>query len=146
MKLKVGNITKIRTGKLENGQDVILETGKEIAITTDYSFVGNKDKFAVSYDGIVKDLKPGNIVLLDDGLVALEVVSVNGNEIKCLIKNNGELGEHKGVNLPGVSVSLPALAEKDIEDLKFGCREGVDYIAASFIRKAGEVSYIAFTS
>ena len=133
---------EIRTGKLENGQDVILETGKEIAITTDYSFVGNKDKFAVSYDGIVKDLKPGNIVLLDDGLVALEVVSVNGNEIKCLIKNNGELGEHKGVNLPGVSVSLPALAEKDIEDLKFGCREGVDYIAASFIRKAGDVAEV----
>ena len=133
---------EIRTGKLENGQDVILETGKEVSITTDYSFIGNKDKFAVSYDGIVKDLKTGNIILLDDGLVALEVISINGNEIKCLIKNNGELGEHKGVNLPGVSVSLPALAEKDIEDLKFGCREGVDYIAASFIRKAGDVAEV----
>ena len=133
---------EIRTGKLENGQDVVLETGKEVSITTDYSFVGNKDKFAVSYDGIVKDLKTGNIILLDDGLVALEVISINGNEIKCLIKNNGELGEHKGVNLPGVSVSLPALAEKDIEDLKFGCREGVDYIAASFIRKAGDVAEV----
>ena len=133
---------EIRTGKLENGQDVVLETGKEVSITTDYSFIGNKDKFAVSYDGIVKDLKTGNIILLDDGLVALEVISINGNEIKCLIKNNGELGEHKGVNLPGVSVSLPALAEKDIEDLKFGCREGVDYIAASFIRKAGDVAEV----
>ena len=67
---------EIRTGKLENGQDVVLETGKEVSITTDYSFVGNKDKFAVSYDGIVKDLKTGNIILLDDGLVALEVISI----------------------------------------------------------------------
>ena len=87
-------------------------------------------------------MKPGNIILLDDGLIALEVQAISGTEIKCLIKNTGELGEHKGVNLPGVSVSLPALAEKDIEDLKFGCEQGVDFIAASFIRKAGDVAEV----
>ena len=133
---------EIRTGKLEDGKDVVLETGKEVIITVDYSFVGNKDKFAVSYQGIINDLKPGNIILLDDGLIALEVQGINETEIKCLIKNTGELGEHKGVNLPGVSVSLPALAEKDIEDLKFGCAQGVDFIAASFIRKAGDVAEV----
>lgn len=133
---------EIRTGKLENGKDVTLEIGKNVIVTTDYSFVGNKDKFSVSYSGIVNDLKAGNIILLDDGLVALEVKSVSGNEITCVVKNTGELGEHKGVNLPGVSVSLPALAEKDIEDLKFGCREGVDFIAASFIRKAGDIAEV----
>ena len=133
---------EIRTGKLENGKDVVLETGNEVIVTVDYSFVGNKDKFAVSYDGIINDLKPGNIILLDDGLIALEVQAISGTEIKCLIKNTGELGEHKGVNLPGVSVSLPALAEKDIEDLKFGCEQGVDFIAASFIRKAGDVAEV----
>ncbi|MCP1222993.1 pyruvate kinase PykF [Sebaldella sp. S0638] len=133
---------EIRTGKLEDGKDVLLETGKEVIITVDYSFVGNKDKFAVSYQGIINDLKPGNIILLDDGLIALEVQGISGTEIKCLIKNTGELGEHKGVNLPGVSVSLPALAEKDIEDLKFGCEQGVDFIAASFIRKAGDVAEV----
>lgn len=133
---------EIRTGKLEGGKDVLLETGNEVIITVDYSFIGNKDKFSVSYPGIINDLKPGNTVLLDDGLIALEVQGVAGTEVKCLIKNTGELGEHKGVNLPGVSVSLPALAEKDIEDLKFGCAQNVDFIAASFIRKAGDVAEV----
>ena len=133
---------EIRTGKLEGGKDVLLETGNEVIITVDYSFIGNKDKFSVSYPGIINDLKPGNTVLLDDGLIALEVQGVAGKEVKCLIKNTGELGEHKGVNLPGVSVSLPALAEKDIEDLKFGCAQNVDFIAASFIRKAGDVAEV----
>ena len=133
---------EIRTGILEDGKDVVLETGNEVIITTDYSYVGNKNKFSVSYKGLVNDLKKGNTILLDDGLLALEVISIEGKEIKCLIKNSGELGEHKGVNLPGVSVGLPALAEKDIQDLKFGCEQKVDYIAASFIRKAGDVAEV----
>ena len=133
---------EIRTGKLEGGKDILLEAGNKITITTDYSYVGNKDKISVSYPGIVNDLKPGNIVLLDDGLVGLEVDSIKGNEIVCTIRNTGELGETKGVNLPGVSVGLPALAEKDIADLKFGCEQGVDFVAASFIRKASDVAEV----
>lgn len=133
---------EIRTGKLENDEDVLLEAGNKITITTDYSFVGNKDKIAVSYPGIVIDLKAGDTVLLDDGLIGLEVLSISGNEIECLIKNTGELGGTKGVNLPGVSVGLPALAEKDIADLKFGCEQGVDFVAASFIRKASDVAEV----
>lgn len=133
---------EIRTGKLENGEDVLLEAGNKITLTTDYTFVGNKDKVAVSYPGLTSDLKPGDTVLLDDGLIALTVDSINGNEIECTINNSGELGGTKGVNLPGVSVGLPALAEKDIEDLKFGCREGVDFVAASFIRKASDVAEV----
>jgi len=133
---------EIRTGKLEGGKDILLEAGNKITITTDYSYVGNKDKISVSYPGIVNDLKPGNVVLLDDGLVGLEVDSIKGNEIVCTIRNTGELGETKGVNLPGVSVGLPALAEKDIADLKFGCEQGVDFVAASFIRKASDVAEV----
>ena len=133
---------EIRTGKLEGGKDILLEAGNKITITTDYSYVGNKDKISVSYPGIVNDLKPGNVVLLDDGLVGLEVESIKGNEIVCTIRNTGELGETKGVNLPGVSVGLPALAEKDIADLKFGCEQGVDFVAASFIRKASDVAEV----
>ncbi len=133
---------EIRTGKLEGGKDILLEAGNKITITTDYSYVGNKDKVSVSYPGIVNDLKPGNVVLLDDGLVGLEVDSIKGNEIVCTIRNTGELGETKGVNLPGVSVGLPALAEKDIADLKFGCEQGVDFVAASFIRKASDVAEV----
>ena len=133
---------EIRTGKLEGGKDILLEAGNTIAITTDYSHVGNKDKISVSYPGIVDDLKPGNTVLLDDGLVGLEVTEIKGNEIICKVINTGELGETKGVNLPGVSVGLPALSEKDIADLKFGCEQGVDFVAASFIRKASDVAEV----
>lgn len=133
---------EIRTGKLEGGKDILLEAGNTIKITTDYSHVGNKDKISVSYPGIVDDLKPGNTVLLDDGLVGLEVTEIKGNEIICKIINTGELGETKGVNLPGVSVGLPALSEKDIADLKFGCEQGVDFVAASFIRKASDVAEV----
>ncbi len=133
---------EIRTGKLEGGNDVLLEAGNKIVVTTDYTHVGNKDKISVSYPGIVNDLKPGNIILLDDGLIGLEVKEINGNEIACEIKNTGELGETKGVNLPGVSVGLPALSKKDVEDLKFGCEQGVDFVAASFIRKASDVAEV----
>ena len=133
---------EIRTGKLEGGNDILLEAGNKITITTDYSHVGNKDKISVSYPGIVNDLKPGNTILLDDGLIGLEVLEIKDNEIFCEIKNTGELGEIKGVNLPGVSVGLPALAEKDIADLKFGCEKGVDFVAASFIRKASDVAEV----
>ena len=133
---------EIRTGKLEGGKDILLEAGNTIKITTDYSHVGNKDKISVSYPGIVDDLKPGNTVLLDDGLVGLEVTEIKGNEIICKVINTGELGETKGVNLPGVSVGLPALSEKDIADLKFGCEQGVDFVAASFIRKASDVAEV----
>ena len=133
---------EIRTGKLVNDEDVLLKAGNKIVITTDYSFVGNADKISVSYPGITKDLKPGNTILLDDGLIGLTVDKIEGDEIFCTINNTGELGGTKGVNLPGVSVGLPALAEKDIADLKFGCEQGVDYIAASFIRKASDVAEV----
>lgn len=133
---------EIRTGKLVNDEDVLLKAGNKIVITTDYSFVGNTDKISVSYPGITKDLKPGNTILLDDGLIGLTVDKIEGDEIFCTINNTGELGGTKGVNLPGVSVGLPALAEKDIADLKFGCEQGVDYIAASFIRKASDVAEV----
>ena len=135
---------EIRTGKLEGGKDVLLETGKKVTITTDYSFVGNAEKFAVSYPGIVDDLYEGTTVLLDDGLVGLKVESVDkaAGEVHCVVTNTGELGETKGVNLPDVSVGLPALAEKDIADLKFGCEQGVDFVAASFIRKASDVAEV----
>ena len=133
---------EIRTGKLVNGEDVLLKAGNKIVITTDYSFVGNADKISVSYPGITKDLKAGNTILLDDGLIGLTVDKIEGDEVFCTINNTGELGGTKGVNLPGVSVGLPALAEKDIADLKFGCEQGVDYIAASFIRKASDVAEV----
>ncbi len=130
---------EIRTIKLEGGNDVLLEAGQKFTMTTDRSVVGNKNIVAVTYEGLAEDLKAGDTILLDDGLVGLTVTDVEGKNVKCTVNNTGELGENKGVNLPNVSVNLPALSEKDKSDLKFGCEQGVDFVAASFIRKADDV-------
>jgi pyruvate kinase len=133
---------EIRTIKLENGDDVTLVAGQDFTFTTDISVVGNKDVVAVTYPGFAKDLEVGNIILVDDGLIEMEVVATTETEVKCKVLNSGDLGENKGVNLPGVSVKLPALSEKDKADLKFGCEQGVDFVAASFIRKEEDVKEI----
>ncbi|MCG7498660.1 pyruvate kinase PykF [Vibrio sp. Of7-15] len=130
---------EIRTIKLENGDDVTLTAGQEFTFTTDTSVVGNVNTVAVTYPGFAKDLTAGNTILVDDGLIEMEVIATTETEVKCKVLNNGDLGENKGVNLPGVSVQLPALAEKDKADLKFGCEQGVDFVAASFIRKKEDV-------
>jgi len=130
---------EIRTIKLEGGTDVLLEAGQEFTMTTDRSVVGNKNIVAVTYEGLSEDLREGDTILLDDGLVGLTVIDVEGPDVRCTVNNTGELGENKGVNLPKVSVNLPALSEKDINDLKFGCEQAVDFVAASFIRKADDV-------
>lgn len=130
---------EIRTIKLKDGKDVLIKAGQKFTFTTDKTVVGDETKVAVTYEGFAKDLKVGRIVLVDDGLLELEVIEIQGNEVTCISRNNGELGENKGVNLPGISVQLPALSEKDRADLKFGCENNVDFIAASFIRKAQDV-------
>lgn len=133
---------EIRTIKLENGDDVDLVAGQEFTFTTDTKVVGNKERVAVTYSGFAKDLNVGNRILVDDGLIEMEVLATTDTEVKCKVLNNGALGENKGVNLPGVSVNLPALSEKDKNDLKFGCEQGVDFVAASFIRKGSDVKEI----
>ncbi|WP_288777535.1 pyruvate kinase PykF [Sneathia vaginalis] len=134
---------EIRTGEFREGDvKYDLVEGHKITLTTDYAFKGDDKKISVSYKDITKDLKPGDTVLIDDGLIALNVDSIEGEELHCTVKNSGALGQKKGVNLPNVSVSLPALAPKDISDLKFGCEQGVDYVAASFIRKASDVAEV----
>ncbi|MFM2480253.1 pyruvate kinase PykF [Celerinatantimonas sp. YJH-8] len=130
---------EIRTMKLEGGNDVSLVSGQEFTFTTDQSVIGNANRVAVTYPGFAHDLRVGNMILVDDGLLEMEVTSVTDEEVICKVLNNGDLGENKGVNLPSVSVSLPALAEKDKRDLIFGCEQGVDFIAASFIRKKEDV-------
>ncbi|AHF77097.1 Pyruvate kinase [Sodalis praecaptivus] len=130
---------EIRTMKLENGADVSLRAGQTFTFTTDQSVVGNSERVAVTYPGFTQDLAVGNTVLVDDGLLGMTVTSVAQDEVVCKVLNNGDLGENKGVNLPGVSIALPALAEKDKRDLIFGCEQGVDFIAASFIRKRSDV-------
>ncbi|WP_241648698.1 pyruvate kinase PykF [Rosenbergiella collisarenosi] len=130
---------EIRTMKLEGGNDVSLQAGQTFTFTTDQSVIGNKERVAVTYSGFAADLSIGNTVLVDDGLLGMEVVEVAENTVVCKVLNNGDLGENKGVNLPGVSIQLPALSEKDKRDLVFGCEQGVDFVAASFIRKRSDV-------
>ena len=133
---------EIRTIKLENGEDVSLVAGQEFNFYTDPSIIGNKDGVAVTYPGFADDLKANDTILVDDGLIEMQVISTESGVVKCQVLNNGDLGENKGVNLPGVSVKLPALAEKDKADLVFGCEQKVDFVAASFIRKASDVQEI----
>ena len=133
---------EIRTGKFEPNK-VELVKGTEFTIYAgDMSVVGDTTKCAVTYEGLANDVKPGNTILIDDGLVGLTVKSVEGNTVKCEVQNTGLVGTHKGVNVPGVSIKLPALTEKDASDLVFGCEMGVNMIAASFIRKEEDVKAI----
>ena len=130
---------EIRTCDLENGEDVSLVTGDKITLTSDSKFVGNKTKVGVTYPNLAKDLKVGATVLLDDGLIGLKVIEINGGDVVCEVQNNGDLGEHKGVNLPNTHISMPFLSEKDKGDLLFGIKRGVDFIAASFTRTKADV-------
>ena len=130
---------KIRTTKLKDGKNVNIVSGQEFIITTDKSVIGDEKMVAVTYEDIIQDVKIGEKLLIDDGLLQFSIKEIIGNKIICIALNNGELGENKGVNLPKAKVSLPAISEKDKNDLIFGCQQGVDYVAASFIRKADDV-------
>lgn len=129
---------EIRTLPVAN-DSVHLNAGASVVLTTDTHVLGTAERLAVNYAKLVDDVVPGQQILLDDGLIALRVESIQGHDIHCLVENSGELGSRKGVNLPGASVSLPALSDKDRKDLIFGCEQGVDFVAASFIRKPSDV-------
>lgn len=124
---------EIRTGALKGGKKVILEEGNRFTLTT-REIEGDAQQVAVTYAGLVEDIKEGNRILIDDGLIELEVKEITDTDIICRVLNGGELGERKGVNVPNVPVRLPALTEKDREDIIFGVEQGVDFIAASFVR------------
>ncbi len=128
---------EIRTGDLKEGE-VELEEGEEIIVTTG-DIEGDNEVICVDYENLPGDLEPGSKILIDDGLIELEVLSVAGDEINTKIMNGGSLGTYKGVNLPGVEVKLPALTEKDRKDITFGCEQEVHFVAASFVRKADDV-------
>ena len=126
---------EIRTGLLKDGKKVILEAGQTFTLTTE-QLVGDEKKVSITYDGLTEDVEIGKHILIDDGLIELEVKKIIGTDIVCRVINGGELGQRKGVNVPNVPVRLPALTEKDKEDIVFGVEQGVDFIAASFVRSA----------
>lgn len=132
---------EIRTGKLKDGKKVTLKEGDLYTLTTE-EIVGDETRGYINYAGLAEDVEPGDRILIDDGLIELHVREVNGTDIVCRIENGGELGEKKGVNVPGVRVKLPALTDKDKEDIRFGVDAGFDFVAASFVRNADAIREI----
>ena len=126
---------EIRTGVLKDGKKVSLKEGQTFTLTT-REIIGDETITHINYSGLNEDVAAGNKILIDDGLIELEVEKVEGTEIVCTVINGGELGEKKGVNVPNVKIKLPALTEKDKEDIRFGIKQGFDFIAASFVRTA----------
>ena len=127
---------EIRTGVLKGGKRIMLKAGEQFTLTTE-EIEGDESKVSITYEGLVQDVDQiGSTILIDDGLIELKVVGKSEKEIFCEVINGGELGERKGVNVPNVAVRLPAITEKDKDDIRFGVEQGIDFIAASFVRNA----------
>ena len=128
---------KIRLGKFENGPHD-LKRGDTFTITTD-EISGTQSRVSTTYKGLPKDCKKGDLILIDDGKVTVEVIQVKGNEVITSVVEPGQVSNNKGINLPGVAVSVTAMSEKDVEDLKWGLKAGADFIALSFVRSARDI-------
>ncbi|SDL81250.1 pyruvate kinase [Corynebacterium mycetoides] len=131
---------KIRLGRFEEGKTQ-WETGEDVRITVD-DVVGTHDRVSTTYKQLAQDAKPGDRLLVDDGKVALVVTEIDGNDVVARVTEGGPVSNNKGVSLPGMNISVPALSEKDIEDLKFALRLGVDFIALSFVRSPSDVDLV----
>jgi pyruvate kinase len=129
---------KIRTGPMAGGE-VELRKGRHLTITIDAGSEGTAERISTTYAALPHDVKPGDRILLDDGKLALAVLSTGPDRVECEVVDGGPLRSHKGMNLPGVALSTPALTEKDRSDLAFGLENGVDYVALSFVRRARDV-------
>ncbi|WP_085991710.1 pyruvate kinase [Oceanobacillus senegalensis] len=130
---------EIRTGNFKNGQDEII-AGKTVYVSMN-DVEGTAERFSVTYEGLINDVHEGSKILLDDGLIELEVVAIDkmAGEIKTTALNSGTIKNKKGVNVPNVSVNLPGITEKDRADIQFGIEQDVDFVAASFVRRPSDV-------
>jgi pyruvate kinase len=126
---------KIRLGPLETDDYITLETGSNFTITT-RDIIGNRERASTTYKGLAKDCQPGDKILLNDGKVELKVGKVTKTDVECTVVHGGEIGSHKGINLPGVAVSIQALSDKDKDDLRWALHHGADLVALSFVRSA----------
>ena len=131
---------EIRLGKLEDGS-AFLEDNASFVLTTE-EILGNAQRASITFKDLPKDVKEGDTILIDDGLIELRVEKVEETEIHCVVVNGGKISDKKGVNVPNVDLSMPYLSQKDIDDIEFGIREGFDFIAASFTRCANDILQI----
>lgn len=128
-------ICDFKDGKIE------LKAGQKFVLTSD-ECLGDDERVAITYKDLVKDVKPGTHILIDDGLIDTEVVEIAGNDIVLNVINGGPVSNHKGINVPGIHLNLPFISEKDRNDILFAIEEDMDYIAASFVRTADDVNQI----
>ncbi|HEY6867677.1 MAG TPA: pyruvate kinase, partial [Candidatus Eisenbacteria bacterium] len=129
---------KIRLGTFASGP-VTLAAGAEFTITTE-PVAGDASHASTTYEALARDVRPGDTLLIDDGLVRLEALATDGRAVRCRVVEGGEISDHKGINLPGVEVSVPPLTPKDIEDLRFALALPVDLVALSFVRSAAHAA------
>lgn len=133
---------EIRTGKQESGDEkVTITEGQKFTFLYE-DVIGNETKTSISYKGLSEDVKPGSTILVDDGAIEFRVDEIVGKDVVCTALNTGKLGSRKTVNVPGLKLNLPALSEKDINDLTNGVKAGFDYIFASFVRRADDLHQI----
>jgi len=131
---------KIRTGPLKAGKvGVLLEPGSEIVIDTEREIAGDEKMVSTTYRHLAEDVRPGDRLLVDDGLIELRVLETDGVRVRCEVVEGGVLKEHKGINLPGVALRAQVLSEKDERDLAFGLAHGIDYVGLSFVRSPGDI-------
>lgn len=128
---------EIRIGDVEGGK-VELKTGQTFCLTTE-EIIGDTTKVSITYKDLYKDVCPGNSILIDDGLIGMEVQKIDGKDIICQVKNGGFISNHKGVNVPGVELKMPFVSQKDYEDIVFAAEQDYDFIAASFTRTAEDI-------
>ena len=128
---------EIRIGDVEGGK-VELKTGQTFCLTTE-EMIGDATKVSITYKELYKDVCPGNSILIDDGLIGMEVQKIEGEDIICQVKNGGFISNHKGVNVPGVELKMPFVSQKDYEDIVFAAEQGYDFIAASFTRTVEDI-------
>jgi pyruvate kinase len=132
---------KIRTGRLERHEPVLLKSGSTVVITP-REITGTATRISTTFQDLASEVSVGARILLRDGLIELRVRTVRDKDVVCDVLNGGTLGEHQGINLPGTALSIPALTEKDRKDLEFGLKHGVDAVALSFVRTAADVNMV----
>jgi pyruvate kinase len=132
---------KIRTGRLKNHAPIVLESGAQVTITP-RDVLGTPTLISTTFQTMALEIQPGARILLSDGLIELKVQRIRGDDVECKVINGGSLGEHQGINLPGVGLSIPAMTDKDRADLEFGLHHGVDMVALSFVRSAADLRQV----
>ena len=132
---------KIRTGRLEHGEPVFLKSGSTVVVTP-RDIAGTATRISTTFPDLAQEVAPGARILLSDGLIELRVRTVRGKDVVCDVLNGGMLGEHKGINLPGIALSIPAMTEKDRKDLEFGLKHGIDVVALSFVRTSADLHMV----